>query len=167
MSKKQKTKIKESAPRSMEELLAMLPNAGIPQGKVSYEEAEAEANHPETWIPVVLTKRGRPRRGQETGSEIRSIRFPNEIWTLLDEKAKRTDMALHAAMRKVLLEWALAADDSITTATLVGGSLPIVTVESPYASGSTGTKVMPLIPKQLTNTMADESDESAIEKKFK
>ena len=117
---------------SMQELLAALPDTGITKGKASLEAAEYVAAHPETWTPVYQAKRGRPRRGQETGSRPKSIRFPDEDWSVIEAKAKRLNLPLHAALRKALLDWATAPDVPVKTAshptTVVVVQMPPVTV---------------------------------------
>jgi hypothetical protein len=34
------------------------------------------------------------------------VRFPDEIWKLLERRAKAKGPALHAALREAILEWA-------------------------------------------------------------
>lgn len=56
---------------------------------------------------VVQVGRGRPRRLLESGGTTpRSVRFPDEIWTLLERRAKAKGITLHAALRAAILEWA-------------------------------------------------------------
>jgi hypothetical protein len=53
---------------------------------------------------------GRPKRGTETGpTEPRSIRFPAEVWRLLEARAEAQGLTLHAALRAAILEWAQRA----------------------------------------------------------
>src|SRR5712691_1712632 len=48
--------------------------------------------------------RGRPRKGTETGPTIpRSVRFPADVWTHLERRAKEQGMPLHAALRAAVL----------------------------------------------------------------
>jgi hypothetical protein len=50
--------------------------------------------------------RGRPRKGTETGPTIpRSVRFPADVWTHLERRAKAQGMPLHAALRAAVLAW--------------------------------------------------------------
>jgi len=50
--------------------------------------------------------RGRPKKGTETGPTIpRSVRFPATVWRDLEKRAKAEGMPLHAAIRKVILDW--------------------------------------------------------------
>ena len=56
---------------------------------------------------IVHVGRGRPKRGTETGPTVpRSVRFPPQLWELLDAKAKAEGLTLHAALRAAILEWA-------------------------------------------------------------
>jgi hypothetical protein len=59
---------------------------------------------------TVQVGRGRPKRLQESGGTTpRSVRFSDEIWALLEQRAKRKGMTLHAALREAILEWARRA----------------------------------------------------------
>jgi hypothetical protein len=56
---------------------------------------------------VVQVGRGRPKRVLEAGgTSPRSVRFPDEIWTLLEKRAQAKGLTLHAALRQAILEWA-------------------------------------------------------------
>jgi len=56
---------------------------------------------------VVQVGRGRPKRFLEAGGTTpRSVRFPDEIWVLLERRAKVKGLTLHAALRAAILEWA-------------------------------------------------------------
>ena len=56
---------------------------------------------------VVQVGRGRPRRVLEAGGTTpRSVRFSDQIWTLLERRAKAKGLTLHAALREAILEWA-------------------------------------------------------------
>jgi hypothetical protein len=56
---------------------------------------------------VIHLRRGRPRRGTETGLTVpRSIRFPVPVWKLLEQRATAKGMTLHAALRMAILDWA-------------------------------------------------------------
>jgi hypothetical protein len=56
---------------------------------------------------VVQVGRGRPKRLLESGSTVpRSVRFSEEIWKLLERRAKAKGLTLHAALREAILEWA-------------------------------------------------------------
>jgi hypothetical protein len=59
---------------------------------------------------VVQVGRGRPRKLREVGATTpRSVRFPSEIWTLLERRAKAKGITLHAALREAILEWVRGA----------------------------------------------------------
>jgi len=56
---------------------------------------------------VVQVGRGRPKRLLESGGTTpRSVRFPDEIWELLEQHARAKGLTLHAALRQAILEWA-------------------------------------------------------------
>src|SRR5688572_14481032 len=56
---------------------------------------------------VVQVGRGRPKRLLESGGTTpRSVRFPDEIWALLERRARSKGLTLHAALREAILEWA-------------------------------------------------------------
>ncbi len=56
---------------------------------------------------IVHIRRGRPRRGTETGlTEPRSIRFPAPVWKVLEARARSEGLTLHSALRVAILEWA-------------------------------------------------------------
>ena len=56
---------------------------------------------------VVKVGRGRPKRPLESGRTTpRSVRFPDEVWALLERRAKAKGLTLHAALREAILEWA-------------------------------------------------------------
>ena len=51
-------------------------------------------------------RRGRPKKGEETGpSTPRSVRFPAAIWNELEKRAAAEGMSLHAALRAAIVEW--------------------------------------------------------------
>ena len=55
---------------------------------------------------LVLPRRGRPRKGTETGPTVpRSIRFPVGMWKLLEKRAKAQGLTLHAALRAAIVGW--------------------------------------------------------------
>jgi hypothetical protein len=92
--------------KSMDELLRMVPDTGFTHGNESNANAEFVAHHPEEWKPLVLSQKGRPKRGEETGSVVKSVRFPENVWRLMEEKAKAQHLNLHTAIRAAVLEWA-------------------------------------------------------------
>jgi hypothetical protein len=56
---------------------------------------------------IVHVRRGRPRKGTETGLTVpRSIRFPLPVWELLEARARSEGLTLHSALRVAILEWA-------------------------------------------------------------
>jgi hypothetical protein len=56
---------------------------------------------------VFQVGRGRPKRLLESGQTTpRSVRFSDEIWALLERRAKAKGLTLHAALREAILEWA-------------------------------------------------------------
>jgi len=56
---------------------------------------------------VVQVGRGRPKQVLESGGTTpRSVRFPDEIWALLEQQARAKGLTLHAALRQAILEWA-------------------------------------------------------------
>jgi hypothetical protein len=56
---------------------------------------------------VVQVGRGRPRRLLESGGTTpRSVRFSDEVWALLERRAKARGLTLHGALREAILEWA-------------------------------------------------------------
>jgi hypothetical protein len=55
---------------------------------------------------TVQVGRGRPKRLLEAGGTTpRSVRFSDEIWALLERRAKAKGLTLHAALREAILEW--------------------------------------------------------------
>lgn len=54
---------------------------------------------------IILPGPGRPKKGQERGSIPRSVRFPANVWSALEAKAKAQGMTLHAALRTAIVEW--------------------------------------------------------------
>lgn len=94
-------------PETMEELLQAAPDTGFTSGPESNTSAEHIAHHSEEWKPIVLASSpGRPKRGEEMGSIVKSVRFPETVWDLLEKKAKTQHLNLHAALRAAVLEWA-------------------------------------------------------------
>jgi hypothetical protein len=55
---------------------------------------------------TVQVGRGRPKKLAEVGgTSPRSVRFPEEVWRLLETRAKRRGLTLHAALREAILAW--------------------------------------------------------------
>ena len=92
--------------KSMDELLRLVPDTGLTSGKESNASAEYVAHPSEDWKPLILSQKGRPKRGEETGSITKSVRFPESVWRLMEEKAKAQHLNLHTAIRAAVLEWA-------------------------------------------------------------
>jgi hypothetical protein len=55
---------------------------------------------------TVQVGRGRPKKLEEVGgTSPRSVRFPDEVWRLLEARAKKRGLTLHAALREAILAW--------------------------------------------------------------
>jgi hypothetical protein len=55
---------------------------------------------------TIQVGRGRPRKLEEVGgTSPRSVRFPDEVWKLLEARAKKRGLTLHAALREAILAW--------------------------------------------------------------
>lgn len=55
---------------------------------------------------TVQVGRGRPRKLTEVGgTSPRSVRFPDEVWEMLERRAKKDGITLHAALREAILAW--------------------------------------------------------------
>jgi hypothetical protein len=55
---------------------------------------------------TVQVGKGRPKKLEEVGgTSPRSVRFPDEIWKLIEARAKENGLTLHAALRKAILDW--------------------------------------------------------------
>jgi hypothetical protein len=58
-------------------------------------------------IVVLQVGRGRPRRGAETGPTVtKSVRLPPAVWAKLEKRARGEGIAMHALLRRALLELA-------------------------------------------------------------
>ena len=56
---------------------------------------------------VLKVGRGRPRRGDETGPTVtKSVRLPPAVWAKLEKRARAEGIAVHALLRRALLELA-------------------------------------------------------------
>ncbi|MGE5046924.1 MAG: hypothetical protein ACM3PC_00025 [Deltaproteobacteria bacterium] len=54
----------------------------------------------------IHVRRGRPRKGTETGPTIpRSVRFSADVWAHLERRARAQGIPLHAALRAAVLAW--------------------------------------------------------------
>ena len=55
---------------------------------------------------TVQVGKGRPKKLAEVGGTTpRSVRFPDEIWRLLEARARKEGLTLHAALRQAILAW--------------------------------------------------------------
>src|SRR5215467_1749686 len=55
---------------------------------------------------TVQVGRGRPKKLEEVGgTSPRSVRFPDEVWRLLEARAEKRGLTLHAALREASLAW--------------------------------------------------------------
>jgi hypothetical protein len=55
---------------------------------------------------TVQVGRGRPKKLAEVGgTSPRSVRFPDEVWRLLEARAKKRGLTLHAALRDAIRAW--------------------------------------------------------------
>ncbi|MBX3210278.1 MAG: ribbon-helix-helix protein, CopG family [Labilithrix sp.] len=55
---------------------------------------------------TVQVGRGRPKKLAEVGGTTpRSVRFPDDVWRLLEVRAKKEGLTLHAALRQAILAW--------------------------------------------------------------
>ena len=55
---------------------------------------------------TIQVGRGRPKKLEEVGgTSPRSVRFPNEVWKVLEARAKKRGLTLHAALREAILAW--------------------------------------------------------------
>jgi len=55
---------------------------------------------------TVQVGRGRPKKLSEVGgTSPRSVRFPDEVWRVLEARAKKRGLTLHAALREAILAW--------------------------------------------------------------
>jgi hypothetical protein len=55
---------------------------------------------------TVQVGKGRPKKLEEVGgTSPRSVRFPDEVWRLIEARAKKRGLSLHAALREAILAW--------------------------------------------------------------
>ncbi len=55
---------------------------------------------------TVQVGKGRPTKLSEVGgTSPRSVRFPEEVWKLIEARARKEGLSLHAALRKAILDW--------------------------------------------------------------
>jgi hypothetical protein len=55
---------------------------------------------------TVQVGRGRPKKLDEVGgTSPRSVRFPDAVWKVIEARAKKKGISLHAALREAILAW--------------------------------------------------------------
>ena len=98
------------------ESVAALPEADFSHAKVranpyaSVIEKQGLTLHVAEETVHLQAGRGRPPAARANGGTTpRSVRFPDSVWKLLRERAKRRGITLHAALREAIAEW-LARD---------------------------------------------------------
>lgn len=99
MKKASKAKHPEPSKASLEEM-----------PEVDFTKARVRRNHHAARIAkegiLVQVGRGRPRKLTEVGgTSPRSVRFPDEVWEMLERRAKKEGITLHAALREAILAW--------------------------------------------------------------
>lgn len=60
---------------------------------------------PELASDAVLLRRGHPGRGKSRKTVVRSVRLPEEIWRIVEQRARAKRLNVHQAMRAALLGW--------------------------------------------------------------
>jgi predicted DNA-binding ribbon-helix-helix protein len=60
---------------------------------------------PQLATHALLLRRGRPARGRQRTSVVKSVRLPAALWKELERKARAKGLNLHQAMRAALLGW--------------------------------------------------------------
>ncbi len=78
--------------------------------EVDFTKVRVRPNHHAARIAkegiTVQVGRGRPTKLDEVGgTSPRSVRFPDEVWKLLEARAKKKGITLHAALREAILAW--------------------------------------------------------------
>ena len=78
--------------------------------EVDFSKARVRKNHHAARIAkegiTVQLGRGRPKKLEEVGgTSPRSVRFPDEIWKIIEARAKKKGITLHAALREAILVW--------------------------------------------------------------
>jgi hypothetical protein len=59
---------------------------------------------------TIQVGKGRPRKLAEVGGTTpRSVRFPDDVWVLIEARAKERGISVHAALREAILAWTKAA----------------------------------------------------------
>jgi hypothetical protein len=101
MKKASKSRIKQAEPSKAS--LKEMP-------EVNFRKATVRKNHHAARIAkhgiTVQVGRGRPRKLEEVGgTSPRSVRFPDEVWKIIEARAKKKGISLHAALREAILAW--------------------------------------------------------------
>lgn len=78
--------------------------------EVDFRKARVRNNHHAARIAkegiTVQVGRGRPKKLDEVGgTSPRSVRFPGEVWRIIEARAKKKGLSLHAALREAILAW--------------------------------------------------------------
>jgi hypothetical protein len=60
---------------------------------------------PQLATDALLLRRGRPGRGRQRTSVVKSVRLPEAVWKDLERAARARRLNLHQAMRAALLGW--------------------------------------------------------------
>ena len=101
MKKASKTKAKHAEPSRAS--LKEMPEVDF--GKVRVRKNDHAARIAREGITVQVGRR-RPRKLEEVGgTSPRSVRFPDEVWKILEARAKKKGLSLHAALREAILAW--------------------------------------------------------------
>ena len=82
--------------------------------EVDFSKAVVRPNHHAARIAkegiTIQVGKGRPKKLAEVGGTTpRSVRFPDEVWALIEERAKARGISVHAALREAILAWAKKA----------------------------------------------------------
>ena len=78
--------------------------------EVDFAKARVRKNHHAARIAkegiTIQVGRGRPQKLAEVGgTSPRSVRFPDAVWRVMEAKAERQGLSLHAALREAILAW--------------------------------------------------------------
>jgi hypothetical protein len=78
--------------------------------EVDFSKVRVRKNHHAARIAkegiTVQVGRGRPKKLDEVGgTSPRSVRFPDDVWKIIEERAKKKGISLHAALREAILAW--------------------------------------------------------------
>jgi len=103
MKKASRTKAKAKQAEPARASLTEMP-------EVDFSKARVRRNHHAARIAkegiTVQVGRGRPRRLEEVGGTTpRSVRFPNEMWKIIEARATKKGITVHAALREAILAW--------------------------------------------------------------